>query len=433
MLCIVGVYRHIFGSFKICGMLLGLAGGILYTFNPLVDYANGYAWNHDVVILCVMLAFWLFVTTDFQRKSKYWKIACLGALLTFASCMRITTALIQLLFFAALLIQPAHSGKERFKTILPFLIVSILLLIWPIWVILQAPRAFFLNLYWIPKLYGKWLHEIGMFHNKIDLILNSVTTPGYLVLIIITVFLCIVIVWQRRKLDISDRLNLLLAALLPLTFFIIALIPPTIWLQYLAMPVPFLIIILAYPLFYFRNSQFGVQRLKFRICCVILAICVVVAVVSYPIVLYRAPIVLVPQGWTPIRLHAISKDIAEKTRSPKLILTLAPLFALEGGCEIYDELSAGAIVYRIADKLSDEERQLTHTVGPKTLNSLIEKSPPSAIILGVEENTYEETIIKLAIHPNQEKWERKDYSLSPPLSMLSVTLKPGQQLLSLYH
>jgi len=41
MLCIVGIYRHIFCKFVICGSLLGVASVILYVFNPLVDYASG--------------------------------------------------------------------------------------------------------------------------------------------------------------------------------------------------------------------------------------------------------------------------------------------------------------------------------------------------------------------------------------------------------
>jgi len=115
--CIVGIYRYFFKSFKITGTLLGLAAGILYLFNPLVDYANGYSWNHDAVILCVVLAFWLFVSTDLTHKFKYWRIAAIGALLTFASFMRITTALIEMLFFLILLSQPAETIKQRFKNI----------------------------------------------------------------------------------------------------------------------------------------------------------------------------------------------------------------------------------------------------------------------------------------------------------------------------
>jgi hypothetical protein len=70
MLGILGIYRHVFRSFTTSGMILGLCAVVLYVFNPLVDYANGFAWNHDVVIFCVVFSFWLFISTDFQHKSK---------------------------------------------------------------------------------------------------------------------------------------------------------------------------------------------------------------------------------------------------------------------------------------------------------------------------------------------------------------------------
>ena len=167
-------------------MLLGLAASILYVFNPLVDYANGYAWNHDVVILCVILAFWLFLTIDFTQKSKYWRITVIGALLTFASFTRITTVLVELLFFIILLSQPAKSIKQRFKNILPFLIAAAVFSIWPIWIITQASQAFFLNLIKIPKLYGEWLHQIGMVYNKFGLTIACFAQPGYFIVLVFT-------------------------------------------------------------------------------------------------------------------------------------------------------------------------------------------------------------------------------------------------------
>jgi hypothetical protein len=395
-------------------MLLGLAAAVLYVFNPLVDYANGYAWNHDVVILCVALSFWLFISTDFQQKSPAegghdqnpallgWRIAAIGALLTFATFMRITTALAELVFFVILLSQPAESMKQRFKTALPFLTATAFVSVWPVWVIAQAPRAFFLNLVKIPMLYGQWLHEIGMVYNKFELTFVCLTQPGYFVLLVLAIYLCLMFVCLRRRLKISNAGNLLLAALLPLTFFIIALIPPTMWRQYLAMPVPFLIISFALPLLYLRK----LADKHFKIAAGLVGVCVLVAVTCYPIVLHRTAIVLVPERWVPIEIHKISKDIAERTKEPKRILTLAPLLALEGESDIYTELSCGAIIYRVGDSMSPSERGITHTVGPETLGELLEISPPSAVILGVEMRRLEGPIFESVVKPD---WKRKLY------------------------
>jgi len=411
MVCIAGIYRCVFKPLTIAGMLLGLAASVLYVFNPLVDYTNGYAWNHDVVILCVVLSLWLFVGADFQQKREYWRIAAIGALLTFATWMRITTAIVELLFFAILLSLPAKSIGQRFKSALPFLTASALVSLWPVWVIAQAPRAFYLNIVKIPMLYGQWLHEIGMVFDKFDLTFACLTRAGYLVLILLAIYLFAAIAVLRRRLKIESGRNLLLAALLPVIFFAIALIPPTMWQQYLGVPVPFLVISLAFPLSLLRRlGDKAIARKHFRIAAALTALCAVVAFLSYPQVLYRTPFAFVPDRWAPVEMHKLSQDIAGKTKEPKQILTLAPLLALEGGCDIYTELSAGAIIYRIADSLSAEEREITHTAGPESLLKLLEEKPPSAVILGVEMQRLETPIFESVV---KSDWKRQNYRDGP--------------------
>lgn len=407
MLCIVGVYGRVFRDSTAIGLLFGLAAAILYVFNPLVDYANGYAWNHDVVILCVMLSFWLFVGIDFKRESKYLRISAIGALLTFATCMRITTALAELLFFVVLLSSPAGSLKQRLRNAHPFLVASVLVLIWPVWVIAQAPRAFYLNMVKIPMLYGQWLHEIGMVFDKFKLTYVCLTTPGYAVLILLAFYLWVVFLFVRGRLKIENSGIVLLAALLPLIFFVIALIPPTMWQQYLAVPVPFMVAGLAFPLWYL-HKLFGKNETvrSLRIIAIPTAFCAALAVISYSGVFYRIPFALVPEKWTPMEMHKIAQDIVAKTKEPRRILTFAPLLALEGGGEIYNELSAGAIIYRIGDLLSDEERLITHTVGQKSLPEVLKNSPPAAVVLGVEMKRLEQPILESVVKPG---WERKNY------------------------
>ncbi len=404
ILCIVGIYRRVFKSFSVCGTLFGLAAAVLYIFNPLVDYANGYAWNHDVVILCVVLSFRLFISANFGERSAYWRIAAMGALLTFAACMRVTTALVELLFFIMLVTVPATSIKQRVRNALPFIAAAVAVLIWPVSVIVRAPQAFFLNLVKIPMLYGRWLHEIGMVYDKFGLTVNCLTRPGYLVLIVLAIYLFIEFIVLRRSMKAADGRYMLLAVLLAATFFIIALIPPTMWHQYLAVPVPFMVIAIAYPLADLR--KLGVSG-HFKIASAATAFCALAAIAAYPLVLIRIPAVIVPEGWAPVELHKVSQRIADKAVRPGPILTLAPLLAVEGGRDIYNELSAGAIIYRIADSLSDEERRITHTAGPETLLPVLELSPPSAAIFGVEMRGLEEPLKKAVVKDNWivEKYE----------------------------
>ena len=411
MICIIGVYRHIFRPFTTTGLLLGLAAVALYVFNPLVDYANGFAWNHDVVVFCIVLSLWLYVTMDILRPSHYWRIAAIGALLTFATFMRITTVLVVFVFLGVLLHSSHKSIKQRIKTVLSFWVASILVMIWPVWVIAQAPKAVFLNLVKIPVFYGQWLRDIGMVHNKVALTFACLTTPGYLVLIALAIYLVLFCLVLRRRLKIANTGSLWLAALLPVVFFVIALIPPTMWRQYLAIPVPFLVIALAFPLSYLRRlGDQAKMRKQFKIAAVSMAACALIAIFAYPYVLLRMPIALVPERWVPIELHKTSEKIIARARAPKQILTLAPLLAIEGDGHIYPELSAGAIIYRIADSLSPRERQITHTAGPKNLLALTERAQPSAVILGVEMKRLEDLIHEVVVQPD---WEKVEYENGP--------------------
>lgn len=412
IICILGIYRYVFKSSIVTGTLLGLAGAVIYVFNPLVDFTNGYAWNHDVIIFCVMLSLWLFISTDFKKKSAFWRVAIIGTLLTLATCIRITTFLVELLFFIILLYVPADSFKQRLKAILPFLGASFLVLIWPVWIIVNAPKAFYLNLFKIPELNGKWLQDIGMVFNKLELTISGFKLPGYLLLLLLAFFLFGMIVVFRKKIKIENKPKLLLIALLPVVFLIITFIPLTMWDQYLAIPVPFIIASLAFPFSYLIHTSSATKFLKFyTVSIIFLIICVIVSAAAYPVVLYRIPVSILPEMWTPVKLHRIAKDIATEIHEKGPVLTLAPLFAIEGNCEIYTELSCGSFVYRIADFLSDEERKITHTVSPANIAELISTKPPSAIITNVEEMASVENTILDSI--DKSKWRVKEYENGP--------------------
>jgi hypothetical protein len=114
----------------------------------------------------------------------------------------------------------------------------------------------------------------------------------------------------------------------------------------------------------------------------------------------------------PKELHKVSVDIVEKTKEPKLILSLAPLLALEGDGEIYTQLSCGSIIYRIADSLSPEDRLTTNTVGLETLPQLVEENPPSAVILGNEYGKM--AVLEIPLKRTvQADWQREDYDFGP--------------------
>jgi len=317
--------------------------------------------------------------------------------------MRITTVIVQLVFLVFLLSVPGGSLRRRFESAVAFLVSSAIVLIWPIWLIASAPRAFFLNVFWIPVLNGKWLHEIGMVHNKVGLTFGSLTTVGYLAIISTGIYLCVVLVLCRHKLKGVNTGKALVVFLVAVAMFGIAYIPLTMWRQYLAMPVSFLVLGFAYPLMWLRKFSYIKY---FKIGLIIFIVGIVMTVTSHTIVLRRIPRLFSFENWVPVKVHRISEDIAAKIKEPKLILTLAPLYAIEGGSDIYTEFSAGPFVYRVADYISSWNLDITHTTGPRTLKKLVEKSPPSAVILGVEPEFLEAALFKAAVEAD---WERRTY------------------------
>ncbi|MBN1360945.1 MAG: hypothetical protein JW993_10150 [Sedimentisphaerales bacterium] len=383
---ILVTYHRVFGAYRLEGLLFGLAAAVFYVFNPQVDDAAGRAWNHDAVILCVMLAFWLFTAVDFQGKGHVWRVAVIGALLTFATCMRVTTALVEVLFLGVILVGAGGSVRNRVRAALPFSLAGLAIAAWPVWVCLQAPQAVWLNLVRLPVLYGRWLHQIGMTQPKLTLTLFCLTKPEYLVLLAVSGYLLWTSVRRWRHLEPMTRRDLVAACLLAGAFSLIAFIPPTMWEQYWAAPVPFLTVALAWPLANLCRScrQDKIGR-DFRVATWVVFIGATVTAFANPAVLHRLRDATATQAWTPLALHQTSVDIVARTPEPKRVLTLGPLYALEGGAAIYPELASGSVVYRVADALTERERAVTHTVGPAALVPLVEQHPPAAIVAGVEQ------------------------------------------------
>lgn len=385
VLAIVGIYGHVFGRRCLEALLFGLAAAVFYVFNPQVDYAAGHAWNHDLVVLCVVLALWLFITVDFRRRSSIWGVAAMGALLTLATCARVTTALVEGLFLAAIIVAAGGSVRNRLRTALPFSLAALAVAAWPIWVCAQAPQALWLNLVRIPALYGRWLHEVGMAHGKITMAAYCLTAPGYLALLAVGAYLVWTAARRWSQMNTNVRRNLVLTLLVCLAFSVIAFIPPTMWEQYWAVPVPFLAVALAYPLAELsRQAEVGRDERRFKTATWAVFIAATATAIANPAVLGRLQDATVPEHWRPIILHKIAADISAQSPEPKRVLTLGPLYALEGGADIYPELSCGSIVYRIADSLSASERALTQSIGPSALASLAERSGPAAVVVGIE-------------------------------------------------
>jgi hypothetical protein len=85
----------------------------------------------------------------------------------------------------------------------------------------------------------------------------------------------------------------------------------------------------------------------------------------------------------PIQVHQVGEEIRRIAGEGRL-LTLAPLFPLEGGLDVYLELAAGPFGWRINPFLPDAEKRALHLASAGDLNNLLRTTPPRAILTGLE-------------------------------------------------
>jgi hypothetical protein len=110
------------------------------------------------------------------------------------------------------------------------------------------------------------------------------------------------------------------------------------------------------------------------------------------------------QNWTPIKIHNISENIVTKTGSQP-ILTLSPLYALEGGGQIYIELAAGVPAFRVADKLTETDRKISHTAGLMEIPQILTKRPAGAVVIGPELTRFDKIDLKSMV---PDDWQKVD-------------------------
>lgn len=396
--CIVSIFRKVFAPYPIIGTALGLVGAALFVFNPVADYLCGLAWNHDAVLLYIVLSFRLFLELGDDDKFSILRIAAIAALLTIATWTRATSAIIMLLFFAMIV------SRFKFRHISVFIASAAVFSLWPVWVIGQQSRSFILNILVIPVLNGELLHQIGMAYDKLYLTVEILANEEYAILVLATVFLWFYLFFCRKKLtpaEVSGSINTVFSLLLVAAFFIIAYIPATIWIQYFGPPAVLMIIALAFPLRYLLTIEPSGHkgRVHFRIpVMIILALTAVTIVRQRPVENIRQ--VLKISSWTPIQFHEISRDIVAQAKRSKQVLTFSPLYALEGGGRIYTEFSAGPFACRVAAQLSDSDKLITHTAGFADIEALIEKRPADLILIGPETIDFEKIGLESAVTPD---------------------------------
>jgi hypothetical protein len=155
-----------------------------------------------------------------------------------------------------------------------------------------------------------------------------------------------------------------------------AFAPSPSWPQYYASCVPFLVLIAVYGVAHVaRDAQHARPALG------LLALAAAVAA-GYGYDAYRGVRGLSqPETWAPMEVHRVGERIGEIVDGG-LVLTEAPIFALEGEASIYPFNATGPFAWRTGHMLTDEERAELGIMIPKNLPTILRETPPDAVLTG---------------------------------------------------
>jgi len=94
-----------------------------------------------------------------------------------------------------------------------------------------------------------------------------------------------------------------------------------------------------------------------------------------------------PGSWTVTKIHrageAIAAEMAKACVEGK-VLTLLPIYPLEGGLGVYPEFATGQFVYRTGDLTPPDLRKWYRTTAPSEIEAFLSADPPAAMLLGFE-------------------------------------------------
>jgi 4-amino-4-deoxy-L-arabinose transferase-like glycosyltransferase len=93
-----------------------------------------------------------------------------------------------------------------------------------------------------------------------------------------------------------------------------------------------------------------------------------------------------PENWVTVRAHQLGEVLANEVGEGP-VLTLAPVFPLEGGLDIYPAFATGPFTWRTAHLLSLERQRFYGITSLDTLHDYLKAAPPAAILTGFEADT----------------------------------------------
>ncbi|GIV71120.1 hypothetical protein [Caldilinea sp.] len=371
-----------------------LAGVATLMAAPMFVHTSGRAWNHDLPMMLTLLSLAAFLQAvqpsrssppSMNARTAAWT-AVAGALLGLAAATRLSYAFLAPAFAVGLWFWGVEGGWRARAQALFWLLLGGLIGLAPVWWALWvAPEGFLFgnvvyNLRLNPLYYAARESAASMTPLAKLAYLGDVLRqkPVNLMLpLLFFITLPLALPRLRTRMAIPLKMTLLL---LPLALFS-AMSPTPSQIQYYYV---------LYPVFLlgvFFSAATWPRRQRWTG-----ALLGAAALASVPFVAVQyaegVTTLAQPAQWRPEKVHQRSQGIGRLTEGGR-ILTLAPIYALEGGATIYPELVTGPMAWRVAPLVSPAERARFGFVDATELEALLAQHPPRAVLTDFEEDDAE--------------------------------------------
>ncbi|HQY91801.1 glycosyltransferase family 39 protein [Caldilinea sp.] len=365
---------------------------------PVFHYTSGRAWNHDLPTFLLLLAFIVFSQMLTHRRRVGWLLVS-GALVGLAATTRLSFAAAVAPFLVMAWLTPAQHLRQRLRNFLAFgcgaLLASLAVLI----PVLRDPYAFsfgnvgYIQLnaqYYVNAGYGEAMSLAGKLLYFGDLLVATPTNLISLTALVIGLWPVRALLWRgdpgsRHKADDRTQAWTPTRVRLALLLLLILFTLPGSFGATPSQPQYF------YPIFPLAIlgivEAFAAWPASLRAGGMYAYVLGAVATILTAVPIYGAGQTTLwdYDAWLPVKVHAYGELIDGLVDSGK-VLTLAPLYALEGAAEIYPEFATGPFAWRVASLMTENDRTRLHVVGPDELDDLLQAAPPRAILTGVEDD-----------------------------------------------